>query len=269
MAKLNRAVKGRLDGQRIYRVRNTGQVAAGTNACEYGAAATNKPAGYEAAITGLEYYDPSTGSLVTQSGTTGSFSKKFHFKRIYGKMMCRNNSTIACHCTIYSLICKADTNIAPETAMDNGLADLGISGHQSPLVYPTDSLEFGKLWRIEKSITRELAPGQSMTLAHSAPEIEYDPSFYDSHGLDFHRGLHTQVFFIRVEGPLGHGPTTTTDVGVLKGMIDFQHDVTFDVRYDAGGKIKRIGLVDNSNDPTSTGFCGSSPVNAVQSYAVN
>lgn len=265
--KVSKAAK--LAGQQIFRVRNTGQVVCATNGCEYGAAATNKPSGYEAALANLQYYNPSTGALVTQAGATGSFSKKFAFKRIYGKMTCMNNHNVPVHCTIYSLACKADTNIAPEDAMDNGLADVGISGHLSPLVYPTDSPQFNKLWRIEKSITRTLVPGQSMTLTHMAPPIEYDPSIFDSHGLDFQRMFNTRVFFIRVEGAIGHGPTTTTNVGSLKAGVDFQHDATFDVRYDAGASVKQIAVTDNSDDPTSGGYVSQQPQAALQPYAVN
>lgn len=224
----------------------------------------------ETAMSGLRYYDPSNPSvLLTADGAAGSFHKEFLFKRAYHKLMVRNNYQVPCNCTIYLFKVKESTNITPTTAFANGLADVGNPSISSSLVYPSDSQELMDLYKIEKSITKFLQPGQEMSMISSSKPFDVDPSFNDDHSSSFQKRHQAGCFAVRISGPLGHDILSSGQQGNLQCAADYQMDSVFEIRYAAGADIKTIVVSDNSiSSFTNSGVVSNKSVSDNQAYSV-
>lgn len=234
------------------------------------AMAGNSVSNLEEAIANLKYYNPSVpGTLTTAAGATGTFSKEFYFKRSYHKMVVRNNYQVPVSVTLYSLRNKADTSIDPNTAYTNGLTDVGGISSTSLLAYPTDSLQFQDLYKIDNSTNKVLQPGEQAQIICSNKPFMYDPSLPDSHGLSFIKQYECHVFGIRIEGTLGHDSTVTTEQGFLPCAVDFYIESVYEIHYDAGAGLKQITVDQAGCDNfTNGGVVSNKPVSDNQSYSV-
>jgi len=230
----------------------------------------NNLSNMETCLANLRYYNPSDpATLVTASAATGSFYKSFLFKSIYALIDLTNNYQIPCTVRVYVCQVKDDTNITPNTAFENGLADVGNPDNTSPLCFPTDSPQFTEMWRILKTVDRKLLPGRKMTVSHSVKNIQYDPSLSDSHTSAYQTRYKPFVFYVRICGVEGHDTTVTTEHGTLAAGVDVEVRKTFTVEYDAGADIKTIVLADASDTSfTNAGVVSSMPVSDNIGYSI-
>lgn len=224
----------------------------------------------EEALAHLRYYDPSNpGALITASGAVGSYSKEFLFKKMYCRYTVRNNYQVPCKVTLYIVKPKDATSITPAQAFVNGLADLGNPSSTSTAVYLTDSTQFNDLWTIASSKSKTLYAGQEMVISHSAKPFKYDPSTYDSHGLDYNKGFNAFTIVVRVEGVMGHD-TVQAQVNQLEASVDLEEYRLFEIKYNAGADIKTIYINDiRPANFTNSGVVSNNPVVDNQGYSQN
>ncbi len=223
----------------------------------------------EAAIAELRYYNPSVPATLTNaSGASGSFQKEFYFKRVYSRLRIRNNYQAPCNVIVYPCVPREDTSINPSTTVTNGLTDIGAPTAASDLVYPTDSIQFNDLWRIDKSQRAYLDPGQEMVVSHAGKPFQYDPSLSDSHGLTFQNRFSALSFLLRIVGCISHDSTDTSEVGLAIARVDVFLDTTFEIHYAAGADIKFITISDGVSTFTNGPLCSNKPVSDNQTYSV-
>lgn len=224
----------------------------------------------EEVIAQLRYYDPTAPTaLVTASGTDGTYQKEFFFQRALTKLTIHNNYQVPCHVSVYVCQCKGDTNLSPQTTWSNGLTDSSNGAITNINSYPTDSEQFTDLWRIVKSKKTKLMPGRSFVMSHALKPFQYDPSLFDSHGLNNMTKYKNFSYLIIVRGPTGHDSSVLTEHGVLPASIDIELDRVFEVKYAAGADIKFTYVVDNAaNTFTNAGVISNKPANAQQSHSV-
>lgn len=214
----------------------------------------------ETAMAGLRYFDSATNALVTANPATGTYQRDMLVKETYVSMLCRNNYQVPCRITIYVCLPKVDTNISPLSYFTSGLTDQGNPTATSPLVHLTDSQIFNENWRIGKSISKLLSPGQEVSLSHSGKSFEYDFSQVDTHGQAFQRRYNCMAFITRVEGVIGHDSVETDEQGFLQAGVDCEINTKYVFHYDAGKDLHDIFIDDNASTFTNTGLVSSKPV---------
>lgn len=257
-------------GTHIYRLLNTTVRSCNVAQASITSLSGMTKANLEAALANLRYYDPSAPSaLVTADGTTGTYQKEFLINKMYSRYTVRNNYQVPAKVTMYIVCPKDATQITPQTAFTNGLADIGNPSSTSPMIHLTDSNQFNDIWRIESSKSKTLYPGQEMVVSYSPKPFQYDPSTFDSHTLDYNKSFRSYTLVIRVEGVLGHD-TVAAEYTSLAASVDLEEYRLIEVKYSAGADIKTISLVDNRNSAfTNAGVVSNNPVVDNQSYSVN
>lgn len=198
----------------------------------------------QAAIDNVKYFDPATpGTLINVNLTTPTFQNQVLIKRSYGRIVCRNNYGVPCKVTIYICSTKKDTSITPIAAINNGLSDMSNATISSPLIYPTDIHDFNDLWKIDKSKSIQLNPGDECSLSHSYPEYRYDVSLADSHGTEYSTYFHGSVMMVRLTGVLCHG--ATSGASSIKAGVDYTYERIFEVQYAGGIDTRYLEISDN------------------------
>lgn len=247
-------------GVLTYRVRNSVDLQVAVNAqasADYGYSSITS---IETALAQLRYYNPSSpGTLVTADGTTGTYQKEFLITRQFGHIWVHNNYQVPVNVAIYSCRPKVDTSILPTTAWNNGLTDSSNVDNTNPLIYPTDSLQFSDLWKIEATKKVLLKPGRSIDCIMSDKNITYDPSFVDSHADTYQTHYKSGVFMVVISGVLGHD-TVADQQGHLPAGVDIEVTQVFEIKYDAGAEVKYTYCVDNQDTFTNGGVISSYPV---------
>lgn len=255
-------------GTLIFRNRSTNKALAAVNQTAYADGEIIQMSSYEAVLAQLRFFNPSApATLIQGSGAVGTYTRDYLFSSIYTKVDAMNNYQVPCRCTMYLCTPKEDTNITPTTAFTNGLADVGNPSATSHLVFLSDSDEFTKLWKIHRSKTRILTPGQGMSIISSYKNMLYDPSVFDSHSLSYQRKYRCYVILVKVEGVLGHD-TSADQQGFLQAGVDISADTKFVVTYDAGIDLKYIYVADASDSFTNGGVVSSKPVSDNLAYSV-
>lgn len=222
----------------------------------------------ETMLANLKYYNPSVpGTLITASGVTGTYQKEFFIDQCHAKMLFRNNYQIPCRMTVLVCTPKVDTSIGPFSAFTSGLTDVGAPSATSPLVFATDSDQFNELWKIRTSKKVTLQAGQEFTMSYSGKPFSYDPSYFDTHGLEFIKKYQTASVFLQIEGCLGHD-TALDEQGTLLAGCDYVYDVTYRVRYSAGADIKQIQVTNNADSFTTGAVVSNKPLADNQVYSV-
>lgn len=257
------------EGTLIYRLRGTSRCLASVNAMNHVMLANNTMNNYETVLAQLRFFDSATpGTLVQASGATGTYYREYLFKKVYSHHVVVNNYQVPCKCTVYLVRPKQDTTIAPITAFTDGLTDVGGPSSTSPLVHLTDSDEFNDLWKIDKSTSKILHPGQRIDMYTSDSDVLYSPATFDSHSLDYQKRFHCWAYIVRVEGVLGHD-TTADEQGFLQAGVDITCDQIYTVNYDAGIDLKYIVVQNNSDTFSNGGVVSSKPVSDNIGYSVN
>jgi len=257
-------------GTHIQRRRSTGVISSSVNSKSIQSGSLCNITLIEEVMAQLRYYDPSAPSaLVTADGTTGSYQKEFLFKSIHHNFMLTNNYQVPCKVKIFLVRSREDTSINATTAYTNGLADIGNPTSTSTLVYLTDSNQFNDLYKIVKSSSGYLQPGDSMSIAFTDSPFQYDPSFTDSHALTFQNRYKDLQFVVDVQGPLGHDTVVTTEQTNLQAAVDFELRTTFTVNYSAGADIKYLHIDDEGDTAfTNSGVVSSKPVSDNIGYSL-
>jgi len=206
----------------------------------------------ELALNNLRYYDPSNpGTLLTASGTAGTYLKKYQMKSSYVYNF-RNNYQIPVQVKIYKYTVKVDTSIPPSTAFTNGLADIGNPTSSSVIVYPSDSPQLKALWVQKSVITWSLKPGQEKVYSLNSSWFDYDASLTDSHGDLYQKPCKCTAILIRIQGVPSHDKTTNTQLGLAAAGIDYTEKITMMVKYNSGGPdIKYLVVADNVDSMTA------------------
>lgn len=206
----------------------------------------------EAACAALRYYDPSApSSLVTAAGATGTYTRQIHFESVYSKLEVRNNYLVPVKLKVYCFVPKHDTNIPPSTYFSDGITDQEASGtgaSSSPLLYPTDFDMVNDNWKSVKTTSMVLEPGRTKVCAYMRKAFDYDPSNADTHSLEYQAKYMAQVWYVRVEGIIGHD-TTLGEYTTLPGGVDLLSDRKWVITYDAGVNLNDISY---SNGASAT-----------------
>lgn len=256
-------------GTHIDRVRETDRtLVASVNQKQFAQANLINCSKIETALSNLKYYDPTAPTtLVTASAASGSFQKEFLVETAHCKFHFRNNYQIPARVCVYICRPKSDTSIGPFSAFTSGLTDVGGPSATSPLVYPTDSEQFNDLWTSVKTKKVLLQPGSEFSMTHSAKSFQYDPSYFDSHNLEFIKKYGACAILISVEGVIGHD-TTADEQGTLLAGIDWYTDCTYKIKYAAGADIKQVVVTNNSDSFTNGPVISNKPVSDNQNYSV-
>lgn len=224
----------------------------------------------ETVLAQLKYYDPATpGTLVTADGSTGTYSRNFYFKPTYMKITIRNNYQVPCNVRVYQLKVKTDTNMTPETAWLNGLADLSNGTINDIGMYPSDSPQFGDFWGVINETTIRLEPGQEKKFSMSSPSFNYDPSISDSHALAYQVDQHVRSMLVSVSGVIGHDSAVTTEFGRLGAGVDIDLYKVYTIDYDAGANLKYIYYSNGYSTFTNGGLVSNKPVADNQAYSLS
>jgi len=257
-------------GTHIHRVRSTGRVVSAVKGMELTSYVLSSTSEIETALAQLRYYDPNTPTvLVNASGVSGSFQKEFYFRRSYGSFKCRNNYQVPCKVSLYLVRAKNDTSITALAAFTNGLTDVGNPSVTSNLVHLTDSPQFVDMYRILKSKSKILRPGQSLSIFGSFGAFQYDPSLVDNHTSSFQPGYGDMQVVVRLEGCLGHDTTVAGEQSRLAATIDIEYDTVYEIRYAAGADIKYVYVSDGSDAAfTNSGVVSNMPVSDNQAYSI-
>lgn len=222
----------------------------------------------EGAMSNLRYYDPATpGTLVTADAATGTYTRQIHFSSIYKKILIRNNYQVPVNVKVHSFVPKADTSTTPTAFYTAGITDQTISGADTqPISYITDIDIVNENWKIVKTVSRLLEPGKQFTCYHSVKSFDYDPSNADTHALTYQKKYGAHVWVVRLEGALGHMPSTDVQ-GTLAGEVDMIGDWTFKITYDAGVNLNDYSYSNTAGAVDSTGLVSNKPISDNQAIS--
>lgn len=256
-------------GTQISRFRTTDRIIPGVNLAASNEFVVNDSTNMELVLSTLKYYNPSVpGTLTTAAGATGTYSKSFLFKSIYGKCTVRNNYQVPASVAIYLFKVVEDTSVSPKTNLDNALANLPSAPLlTNPLIYPSDVVDMMPLWKIEKTAKKVLQPGSLMEMSHAIKNVMYDPSVFDSHNLTYQTEWKSFVFLVRVQGVLAHD-TTLDEQGISGAGVDVKIDSTYIVDYEAGADIKDIVITNNASSFTNGAQLSNKPASSQQAYSL-
>jgi len=188
----------------------------------------------EQAMSAWPMYDAATGSVVTAPPTVGTYGREVQMEQ-YSRMTLRNNYNTPVKVDLYVVVPRADTSIAPNSALQAGLTDQGNVSINSINTQITDSDVFNALWKIKKKRSKILAPGSELHASYSTGLFTYDGSVADSHALVYQRRLKGYAYVIRVEGPPGHDSGISTEFASGHGGCDYQLKRVWKAKYDSGG----------------------------------
>lgn len=255
-------------GKLTYRARGVERLLAGVNVQNFITVGLIGNTELETAGGQLQYYDSSTGALVTQSIAVGTYSKKMLVKSVTSSILLRNNYQADVNVLVYLCKIRDDTDQTPSVAFAN-VTDNAISGSSSTIgMFPSDSELMGQLWHTKRLSNEVLSPGQQLELSHTENNFEYDPSTVDSHNLEYQREYKSFGYLVIINGCLSHD-VTLNQQGRSQAGIDIEESRTIKISYDAGANISRVYVV-NAYDTATTAFTQSQkpiPDNVV--YAVN
>ncbi len=255
------------DGTHVHRTIFTDEVQCGVNVVNYSGVESINTANIELALQLLRYYDPADpATLVNAPGSIGTYSRNFFFKTASSSMHVRNNYAVPVQVRLYACTPKDDTDINPVTAFTNGISDVMITPNtDSIIVYPTDSEQFAKLWKIEKTVTKLLQPGATFDTSYSNKPFYYDPSNVDSHNLDFQKKYGALVWMFRIGGEVGHNSGSSTQ-GILQAGIDFCMKNTYKIVYDAGVNLTDVSVTETLG--ASPTLLTNKPASSQQDYTL-
>ncbi len=223
----------------------------------------------QSAISSLPYFDPSSpGVNIFADGNTGTYQRNFRMKPS-SRVTCRNNYRVPVNVRLYLCLPKENTSVNAATAYTIGITDI----IQSPsininnLVYPTDSVTLGLLYRIIWSKQMVLQPGQQYTKSHGYPSFNYDPSFDDTEGSTFYPNYCGAQMLVRGEGVVGHD-SVADEMGTMQCAIDMQFDRVLKVTYGAGVQVQSLVVDDGGDIFSNTGIISNKPAAINQAYQI-
>ena len=226
----------------------------------------NNKTNLNAAIDAVKYFDPDLpGTLINVDLTATTYQNQVRFTKSYGRATIRNNYSVPCKVSAYVCVCKEDTSISCTSAISNSLADMSNTDSTDVNIYPTMCHDFNDLWKIQKSKTVELQPGETMQISQGWKPFRYDISLHDSHGSSFQNEFYGSQILLRVQGVVGHG--STSGVALSKGGVDIVFDRHYTIEYPGGTDL--IYIESNDSPDTVVGTLQMSTIDYEQStYAL-
>lgn len=223
----------------------------------------------ESVLANCKFFNPAApGTLTTADLSTGTYQRDIHFASSYSRLRVRNNYQVPARVSLYCCLVKDDTNLSPRTTWGNGMSDISSLTYNDPMTFPSDSHQFGDMYKIESSSKKVLNPGQELTLSYSAPKFIYDPSLVDNHNLAYLKQYKCHGYLVVVEGVMGHD-TTANEQGNLEAAVDIEIYRNFKVHYSAGAQIRLLHTSDGFDTFTNGGVVSSKPVCDNIGYSVS
>lgn len=232
-------------GTYVYKRIANGTITNSSTGIEFGSYHASNKTKIEAAIDALPVYDSTTGNTSNVDFTLGTTQKEVEIAKTYSKIILRNNYLKPARLDLYVCHPKSDTNIVPKTAITQGLTDQGGAAGTEPMLYPTDSMQFRDLWKIAKKKTCVLNPGQECVFTHSGGSFQYDPSFADSHTLEYQSRWKSHSYLIRIQGVPSHG--ATSGEGLSDAKVDCIFETHYTIKYDAGADLYNLEFDDQQD----------------------
>lgn len=217
---------------------------AAVNTVDYGWLNFNGKDVIEDVIDAVKYFDPSVpGTLITVDLTAPTYQNEVRITSCYGGIEVRNNYLVPVRFSYYWVMPKIDTNENPEDAVTNGLTDIASATVTSAALFPSDSMLFTKLWKIVKSDTKLLYPGQDCSASYAVKDILYDNSLVDTHTTTFQCKMKSFALLMRIEGVPCHD-SVTGNVALSRAGVDVVYKRYHTVKYPGGADIKYIEVSD-------------------------
>lgn len=200
-------------------------------------------AAVEIILSALPVFDSSTGNTSNIDFTSGTVQKEIEISKTWSKLTVKNNSLKPAEVDVYCVVSKSDTSISAQTAVGNGLTDVGTGlGITTVQTFPTDSHQFRDLYKIVKHKKAFLLPGKQVKLSYSGRPYQFDPSFVDAHGQSFQKRYNSHQYLVRTQGVIGCGTGVT--VGYADSRVDVLIERIHEVKYAAGADLHRIVVSD-------------------------
>lgn len=227
-----------------HRTQETNELVCTAGECTYASYVGSNQTMLETALANLRFYDATTAALITNDGTSGTFSRQYMFDKMVSSIECANTYNYPVNVKVYACTPKEDTSLSPRDTLVNSIADMGVGLDIDDIqLFPTDCSQFKKIWKINKSYSRKLKPGQNVTFSHKMKNFNYDPSDGDSHALAYQKQQSSIVWLVRIEGILCHN--TSGVPGFAACSLDTNVKTKYRVTYDAG-----VALEDYSTSQT-------------------
>lgn len=222
-----------------HRVADTNSLGASANQCGYFNWNTFNFQELRLVMDKFRYFDPSNpGTLITAVDlAAGGFHRNILLKKTYSKIRIKNNYIAPAKVTLYLCKVKADSNLSPLDAFEDGMATQAIGFTSSnPLYYLTDSSSFGKMYQIVQTKTKVLMGGQSLTNNATSDNITIDENWFDIHPELYQKQLKQHIWLVRVEGTLAHNEAAGVyQVGKQNARVDIELYSKYEFQYDSGG----------------------------------
>lgn len=204
------------------------------------------PSSIETVLAQCKYFDPATpGTLVVGSQAAGTYQRNTLIKSISAKLLLRNNYQSDVKVKVYLCHAKDDSNVSPEGAWSNAIADgSNLSALTELQQYPTDYDLFNDLYRSKVVVNTTLAPGQSITTANTEKDIEYNSAVMDTQSLTYQKQNKMFGWLVVISGTTMHNPATGVQ-SLGAGGVDALTSTTYRVKYDAGINIRYIYCVND------------------------
>lgn len=236
-------------GTYIYKTRSSERITCATNFIGSKLFDGSKIGFLESAIDSLPIYDPANPSTYQfVNFNTGTQQKQIEFASTFTTLTFRNNYRVPVRVRVYLCIPREDTSLTPEQAMTNGLVDVGSGLNvNTPMITPYDAPQFNDLWKVAKMKKVVLQPSSTSSISNVVGSFMFDPSFVDSHNLDYQGRYGSHAYLIRVEGVVAHDSVQTSEQGNAGAGVDVQRMTKYVIKYEAGADIKWIEVVDGND----------------------
>ena len=211
----------------------------------------------ETVLATVPFFDPSAPTTPDLTDcTVGNFSKEFRFTAVTQRIKVVNNYVIPAYVSVYVIVPRQDTSKAVLSTFNEGLDD--VVDESTDLAYnPTiklyDSPHFKKLFKIVKTTSKLLKPGQQIVQWYKTKPFTYDPSYNDSHASTYKPKHGAFQTLIRLEGAFGRdGTQANAEYSALKAAVDYDIQIRYDIKYDAGAKIRWFIVSDDTKTDAFT-----------------
>lgn len=243
---INRKLGGKTNTVRNVTV---GQIAVVANQCKYEQFIMNRRDYVEDHVARQEvpYVDVDGSGVVNenQSLMDGSKTKILNAKYVINL---RNNGQIPVRMEAHWYMCKKDTEESVYSYYgQQGVLDDGIGGNfavTDPRYYLYDTPKINQFWKHFKTKKCVLNGGDEITLYMN----QRKPFYYttdDSTEDNYVKGF-TQICIVRFEGVTAHDITTTANVGLGDGLIDYV--MRSHIKFEIGNTMKFRRILEGAGD---------------------
>lgn len=158
-----------------------------------------------------------------------------------GKYWFANNTTYPAKLIVYVCMPKIDTDVVPTADIITGANEMAQSAAgwaTEPFFYPGMSHTFKRKWRVVKSQSIRINPGDSTMFSVNLPLMcRMNESADDTSSLAYLRNR-SAVILTRLEGVVVHDQSTTTNVGIGETNLDVIIKESISYAFLGGNQIK-------------------------------